>query len=172
MADLHFRWATAVDLIGLQKLAVVAFTAAYAEFNTEENMTAYLAENFSEGKLLGEINAGQIFLGVRGEQIVAYAKLVEPETIQIAGHHPLEIARLYTDIHLTGRGIGRSLLGAIDTEARTRGYDSICLGVWQKNFRAINFYQREGFRINGIVKFQLGDDPQDDFIMFRKLRNA
>jgi ribosomal protein S18 acetylase RimI-like enzyme len=165
------RYAVPLDLIPLQRLAVAAFTHAYAEFNTEENMTAYLSEHFSEEQLLHEIESGQVLIGLHEEKMVAYAKLVAPDSIQIPDRHPLEIARLYTDTNFIGRGIGKRMLKAIDEEAGKRGYDSVCLGVWQKNFRAINFYQREGFRIVGLTKFVLGDDPQDDFVMLRPLGN-
>lgn len=132
-------------------------------------MTAYLSENFSEEKLLSEITAGQILVGTEDEKIVAYAKLIIPDAAKIQGHHPLEIARLYTDVNLIGRGIGKQMLNAIDAETRKRGCDSVCLDVWQKNFRAINFYQREGFRIIGLTRFQLGNDVQDDFVMLRSV---
>lgn len=166
---MNSRPASPKDVQVLQQLAISAFMSAYREFNTEENMTAYLAENFSEEKLLKEIEAGQILLGIEDEKIVAYAKLVMPDATKIPDHHPLEIARLYTDVALIGRGLGKQMLAAIDEEARRRGCDSVCLDVWQKNFRAINFYQREGFRITGLTRFRLGEDVQDDFVMLRDL---
>lgn len=159
------------DLVSLQRLAIESFTLAYARFNTSENMHTYLSENFSEEKLLNEINSGEILVGLQDEQIVAYAKLVIPDSTKIPGSKPLEIARLYTDTKLIGRGIGVTMINAIADEAHKRGRDSICLDVWQKNYRAINFYQREGFRICGTTQFVLGDDVQDDFIMLRYLKS-
>lgn len=163
------RFATPKDVQELQRLAVGAFVSAYGEFNTEENLTAHLSENFSEEKLLSAINAGEMLLGVQDEKLVAYAQLMEPDAERVPGHRPLEIARLYTDAALIGRGIGKQMLAAIDEEARKRGCDSVCLATWQKNFRGINFYQREGFRIIGLTQFVMGDDVQDDFLMLRAL---
>lgn len=157
------------DLHPLRQLAIDSFTSAYAQFNTEEDIAAHLSEYFSEKKLLRAIESGEILLGVEGKKIVAYAQLVEPRAGSVEGHHPLEIARLYTDAALIGRGIGKQMIAAIDSEARRRGYDSVCLGTWQKNFRGINFYQREGFRICGLTQFRLGNDVQDDFVMIRNL---
>ncbi len=170
--NFNIRIAESDDLSTLRDLGISSFTSAYARFNTTENMHAYLSENFSEEKLLSEINAGEILVGLQNETIVAYTKLVIPDPSKIPGSNPLEIARLYIDTQLIGKGIGVNMIAAIAEEARKRGCDSICLDVWQKNYRAINFYQREGFRIFGLTQFRLGDDVQDDFVMVRKLRDA
>ena len=162
------RVAESSDLTAIRKLAIDSFTHAYARFNTEANMQKYLAENFSEEKLLEEIHARQILIGLRDEKIVAYAKLTEPDASKIPGRKPLEISRLYTDVSLIGQRIGTCMINHIANEAYDRGCDSICLDVWQKNYRAVNFYQREGFKIVGTTRFILGDDVQDDFVMLKK----
>ncbi len=54
-------------------------------------------------------------------------------------------------------------------EARGRGGDVLWLGVWQKNARAIAFYHKWEFEIVGTQTFQLGNDPQSDFVMRRSL---
>jgi ribosomal protein S18 acetylase RimI-like enzyme len=167
---LIFRRAEAGDLDPLRALSISSFTTAYARFNTAENMRNYLSENFSEEKLSQEIRDGQILVGIQNNKMVAYAKLVKPDATKIPGSNPLEIARLYTDTQLIGQGIGVEMINAISAEALNRGCDAICLDVWQQNYRAINFYQREGFTIFGTTRFVLGDDVQDDFIMFRKLK--
>jgi|GEM_PF-151592 RimJ/RimL family protein N-acetyltransferase len=165
------RLAISSDIIPIRKLAIESFSSAYARFNTEENMRQYLTEHFSEEKLLQEINEGLILLGLHEQRIVAYAKLVKPEANKIPGRNPLEIARLYTDVNLIGQRIGVCMMNHIANEARARSCDSICLDVWQKNFRAVNFYQREYFRIVGTTRFILGEDVQDDFVMLRKLED-
>ena len=50
-------------------------------------------------------------------------------------------------------------------EARLRGCDSVWLGVWEENLRAISFYKKWGFREVGNHIFTVGNDPQNDFIM-------
>lgn len=133
-------------------------------------MDRYLTENFSEERIVQEIEAGMILIGEQDSKVIAYAKLVSPSADKIPGYHPLEISRLYTDPALIGQGIGRHMMEAIIREAISRKCDSVCLDVWQKNYRAINFYQRCGFRICGLTQFHLGDDVQDDFVMIRHLK--
>ena len=45
----------------------------------------------------------------------------------------------------------------------------VWLGVWEHNQRAIEFYKKWGFEKFGTHIFQLGDDPQKDWLMLKKL---
>jgi hemerythrin-like domain-containing protein len=47
----------------------------------------------------------------------------------------------------------------------------VWLGVWDKNEKAIAFYQKNGFEIVGEHPFVMGNDRQNDFIMKRELPN-
>jgi ribosomal protein S18 acetylase RimI-like enzyme len=49
------------------------------------------------------------------------------------------------------------------------GAAAVWLGVWERNPRAIRFYERNGFAAVGDHIFQLGSDPQRDLIMVRRL---
>jgi len=53
--------------------------------------------------------------------------------------------------------------------ARELGCSTLQLGVWQRNTRAIAFYEREGFRITGETTFLVGSDLQSDWTMERQL---
>jgi diamine N-acetyltransferase len=163
------RFATPDDLEPLRDLAIATFTGAYDKFNTPENMRHYLTNNFSKQTLLSELNSDdiKIMVGETKEEMVAYMKLVKPPTGKVAAKNPIEIARLYTRTTVIGQGIGRDMIEALEEYASEQGHDAIVLDVWQKNYRAINFYQREGFRICGLTQFRLGDDVQDDFVMIR-----
>lgn len=52
------------------------------------------------------------------------------------------IEGIFVSSEMQSKGIGRRLLDFVKTK-RTE----LCLNVYQKNTRAIDFYQREGFRI-------------------------
>jgi diamine N-acetyltransferase len=161
------RVATTSDLADLRQLAIDAFINAYAVFNKETDIQQYLAENFSEEVLRAELTNPDvvILLAEQENQILGYVKLVPGGSEDLKFIRPIEIARLYSAVHTIGNGIGKKLVAAVCDFARKNNYDGIWLGVWQKNFRAVNFYQREGFRITGVTVFKLGDDVQDDFIM-------
>lgn len=168
---MNIRVATTADLANLRKLAIDAFINAYAVFNKETDMQQYLKENFSEDVLRAELTNPEIVILVAEQEnaILGYVKLVPGGCEDLKFNRPLEIARLYSAVHAIGSGIGKMLVAAVWDFARKNSYDGIWLGVWQKNFRAVNFYQREGFRITGVTDFKLGDDVQDDFVMAMKV---
>jgi ribosomal protein S18 acetylase RimI-like enzyme len=62
-------------------------------------------------------------------------------------------------------GIGKALMQTAINEAKQKGCNSIWLGVWEKNRRAINFYKKWGFREVGSHMFTVGDDPQRDLVL-------
>jgi ribosomal protein S18 acetylase RimI-like enzyme len=53
---------------------------------------------------------------------------------------------------------------AVDA-ARELGGETIWLGVWERNSRAIAFYEKCGFRDRGSQPFLVGSDLQTDRVM-------
>jgi diamine N-acetyltransferase len=82
---------------------------------------------------------------------------------------PLELGRLYVDRPWHGTGVAGALMDEVLRVATERGGRSLWLGVWQENPRAIAFYRRWGFEIAGEQVFEVGGDPQTDWVMVRVL---
>jgi diamine N-acetyltransferase len=51
-----------------------------------------------------------------------------------------------------------------------QGCDTVWLGVWEHNPRAIAFYEKWGFEKFGAHDFLLGTDLQTDILMKKKLK--
>ena len=49
--------------------------------------------------------------------------------------------------------------------------EEIHLGVWEKNEKAIAFYERWKFERYGSHLFMVGNDPQTDILMKRRFNN-
>jgi ribosomal protein S18 acetylase RimI-like enzyme len=81
----------------------------------------------------------------------------------------VEIVRFYVDRAWRGTGLAAALMDAAAEEARGRGARSLWLGVWERNPRAIRFYEKCGFRDVGSQDFVLGSDVQRDRVMARHL---
>ena len=80
----------------------------------------------------------------------------------------IEVARLYAVRRWIGAGVGAALMQHCMREAAARGHDALWLGVWERNERAIAFYERWGFKRVGTQPFQLGSDRQTDHVMVRR----
>lgn len=152
----------------LSKLGAKTFFDTFAKDNTPENMALHLKTSFSPEMQLQELSApGNIFLIAEIEKVaVGFAHLIiDSRDDSLSGKKPLEIRRIYASQEFIGKGIGKELMRASIQEAKRQGCDSLWLGVWEKNPRAIEFYKKWGFREIGSHVFMVGNDPQKDHIM-------
>jgi ribosomal protein S18 acetylase RimI-like enzyme len=60
-------------------------------------------------------------------------------------------------------------MDAVLAAAATAKADTVWLGVWEMNPRAISFYAKCGFTVVGEHVFVLGGDPQRDLVLVRKI---
>jgi ribosomal protein S18 acetylase RimI-like enzyme len=71
-----------------------------------------------------------------------------------------------------GHGVGAALLRAGLEAAGSAGHRTLWLGVWERNARALSFYERWGFEAVGDHVFRLGSDEQRDLILERSVPGA
>lgn len=173
----QIRPAGTTDAEPLAALAAQTFKDAFASENTADDIESYIRESFSTERLRAELaDPHNLFLlAFVGEADfpVGYAKLRTgtPEA-SVKGADPVELHRIYVDRSAIGHGVGAALMRtALDT-ARRRGHRTLWLGVWDRNQRAISFYERWGFEVVGDHMFRLGSDHQTDLIMERPVTDV
>ena len=162
------RYGSLSDVTMLSELGAKTFYDTFAKDNTPENINLYIKKSFSNEIQFNELSDPNIiFLIAELENDpVGYAKLKLDSKIEsIKGTKPMEIERIYSLHEYIGQGVGKELMLAAINEAKQRGCNSIWLGIWEKNPRAINFYKKWGFREVGTHLFMLGNDPQRDLIL-------
>ncbi|HXL58708.1 MAG TPA: GNAT family N-acetyltransferase [Chitinophagaceae bacterium] len=156
----------------LQQLSITTFTDTYEEYNTEEDMQLYIAQHFSQDILLDELNSKEnfFFIAMLNDEPAAYIKLrTSHELSQLKNKKNIELERIYVVKHLQGTGLGNRLIQYGVEFAQQKGYNTMWLGVWTRNEKAINFYKKCGFEIFGEHEFILGTDEQIDWLMKREL---
>jgi ribosomal protein S18 acetylase RimI-like enzyme len=170
--EMNIRYGTTDDANMLAEFGAKAFYDSFAKDNSEENMRLHLKRTYSPEIQLSELtNPDAIFLiaEIEGEA-AGYVKInLNNRDNSVKGIKTVEIERIYAAQEQIGKGIGKSLMQASIQEARRRGYDSLWLGVWEENRRAIEFYKKWGFKEVGTHVFMLGDDQQRDYIMELRL---
>ena len=173
IADINIRYANADDNTLLAELGARTFYDAFAAENRPENMTSYLAASFSPEIQAAELNdpLSIFFIAEVDDTAVGFARLKEgqPGGIDI-GLRPIELTRIYACKEWIGHGVGANLMKACLNEAEKRGCDTVWISVWEHNTRAQMFYRKWGFVEAGTQIFQLGDDPQNDLLMKRRVR--
>ena len=167
--------ANAATAAQLAELGRQTFQATFGAANTPEDLAAYLAENFGPEQQLAELQDPEttFLLAHMQGALVGYAKLREPSPLGLPdGQSPagrLEIERLYVAEDWLGTGLGAALMRAILALAEQLHCTAVVLGVWEKNARALAFYQRFGFRRIGEHAFRLGQDVQNDLVLRKGL---
>jgi len=163
---------TSSDVVALQNISRKTFIETFAEVNSPENMTSYLAEEFSLDKLSTEILNPNIhyYSACITEEVIGYLKLnFGTAQKELQDENSLEIERIYVSKEYLGTQVGQLLLGKAITIANDKKLDFIWLGVWEKNHRAIRFYEKKGFEVFDEHLFIIGDDKQTDLLMKLKL---
>lgn len=156
----------------LRRISIRTFEETFAADNPAEDMADYLRTSFSSEKLSGELRHPQseFYFAQQGSHIIGYLKIntgdaqtePQPET-------SVEIERIYVAKEYHGMKIGQHLLQKALERASELQADHVWLGVWERNERAIRFYQQNGFEVFGEHQFRLGSDLQTDLLMRKNL---
>lgn len=157
----------------LQSLSRESFFESFAQDNTEANMQHHMATSFALDKLTRELNNphSEFYVAFLEAQPIGYIKLNFGEAqTELQDPKAVEIERIYVRKAFQGRKVGQLLFDWAMQIAKERQADYIWLGVWEKNSKAIAFYQKNGFITFDQHIFMIGDDPQTDWMMKRILK--
>ena len=156
------------DIKGLQRIGRETFAASFGAENSASDMQKYLDENFNTEKVKSELENpdAEFYFAETDQQIVGYLKIntgnAQTETLI---ENALEIERIYVLAPYQGQGVGRLLFDKALEIAKSKAVENLWLGVWEKNLKAIRFYEKNGFVAFDQHIFKLGDDKQTDIMM-------
>ncbi len=173
--DINIRQANEVDIPLLAKIGRQTFYDAFKENNSsQENFEKYLSEAFNTQKVTDDYHANTtLFLLAENKKkkTVGYAKLRwDNRRDDLMPHHNyIELERIYVLKKYWNMGIGGWMMNEIFDLARARGYECVCLAVYEHNTAAIRFYERLDFQNIGTVLFELGDVIERDILMMKNV---
>ena len=172
MAVIRVAQAARHEMPLVQAIGQTVYSETFAPYNTTENMRAYLKEAYNLDQLMHEWAEAEsaYLIAWSGELPAGFLRLRRNDEVAAQlGNDTLELQRLYVYNSFQGRGVAARLMEEFMDIAQARQVEWVWLGVWEKNFRAQAFYQKWGFRKFGEHVFQMGDDPQIDWLFCRKL---
>lgn len=156
------------DLELLQEISRNTFLETFADSNTEKNMALYLEQSLSLEKLKTELldpHSAFYFLQ-DGDLVIGFLKINESAAqTELNEAQSMEIERIYVRKAHHGKKLGQLLFDKALALAQEKNCAYLWLGVWEKNLRAIRFYEKNGLVQFGQHVFQLGDDAQTDILM-------
>jgi ribosomal protein S18 acetylase RimI-like enzyme len=166
--SVQIRQAGPPDTDTIVSLSRTTFRETYGSQNTQENMDIHLDEHFNLGKIRQELTdpVFRFYLSFLEGKPVGFMKLrSDRQPRGVAQDRCLEIQRIYVLQEFQGASIGSELMKMAKDIARREGFSVVWLQVWQKNDRAIHFYQKSGFVIYETSTFLLGRELQQDYLM-------
>jgi ribosomal protein S18 acetylase RimI-like enzyme len=166
------RRGTAADAAALAELAARTFRETFADGSTPQDMALHLTQAYGtpqQGQELADPDITTLLVEADGH-LAGFAQVRTGETPEcVTGESPVELWRFYIAQLWHGRGVAQALMQRVELEARRRGARTLWLGVWERNARAIAFYQKSGFSDAGSHVFMVGTDAQTDRILVRSL---
>ncbi|MCW3070924.1 MAG: family N-acetyltransferase [Bacteroidetes bacterium] len=154
---------------GKEEAALIAALAEriwkkhYSTIITRAQIEYMFEKMYSAGSLIRQMNEGHEFtLVYLDERPVGYISLSTKD------HKNYFLHKFYVEADEQAKGIGTQLLGYII--ASLKNPQSIELTVNRQNYKAVNFYFKNGFVIKEVADFDIGNGYfMNDFVMAKKI---
>ncbi len=171
-----------IDADELLRFGATEFARTFGHLYTAEDLTAYLAANYSRQAYEKWATDPQykmlIAFDSEDSSIDGYI-LCGPNTLPLESISlgdgtvtddpslpSAEIKRMYVHPRVFGTAVAEALLlQAIAWLRYEQNYRHIYLGVYSENYRAQRFYQKHGFARVGAYSFKVGDHSDPEYIM-------
>lgn len=166
------RPATLDDAVALAALGRRTFHDTFAAGNTPDDLAAFLDATYGEAQQRVELASPDLTFLVAEHDgtLTGFALLRRRKSSSlVTDPNAIELQRLYVDRPFHGSGLGKALMAECVRVATAAGATAIWLGVWERNARALRFYEAQGFTAIGQQVFVVGSDPQTDIVMLRRL---
>ena len=152
----------------LAEFAARTFEETYSKYNRPEDMQAHLDANFGVEQQIAELADPHVvtILVRSSSELVAYAQVRRkspPSCVTQAD--PVELHRFYLDRSAHGKGLAAILMQEVYKASSELGGRHLWLGVWERNPRAIAFYEKCGFSDVGSQTYTVGPDKQKDRVL-------
>lgn len=168
----RIRPITVDDIPALQEISRETFKKTFDPYTAPDDMVRFLKEDYETAKMRSEIDNpnSRFFFLVVSDQVAGYLKVnVGDAQTEAIKDNALEVERIYLRQQFQHQGLGLILIKYAEKIARREAKDYMWLGVYEHNKVAQKFYARDGFKRVGQHVFQVGSDPQIDFLLAKKL---
>jgi len=159
---------TPADIDILINLSRETFYNSYYHLTDPDHFEDYIASAFDADKLLAELNDpdSAFYFAILNDEVTGYLKLnFGAAQSEFRDENAMEIERIYLLKQYHGQQFGRQLINFAIQTAKDKQLQYIWLGVWQKNPKAIGFYEHNGFKVCGTHTFRFGGEDHDDLMM-------
>jgi ribosomal protein S18 acetylase RimI-like enzyme len=172
MENLAIKMVILSDLSLLHEISKQTFSETFAHNNSANSIEKYLTTSLSDQTLTNELNDENsiFYFAMLNGQVIGYLKInFGNAQTELKENNGVEIQRIYVLSKYHGLKVGQFLFEKAMEVAALKGAVYVWLGVWEKNLRAIRFYEKNGFVQFDQHAFLLGDEQQTDIMMKKAL---
>lgn len=163
---------TPADAALLARIGGTSLLESHGHSAPAEIMQQYVENSFSEEACRTELTDGNnIFTAVvYNQEPVGYSKVILRTPHSLVDLQPVtKLERLYLLKDYYGHKLGHQLLQEAIRFSESCGDKGMWLDVWQENYRAIRFYQKQGFETVGESRFVLTETRTNPiWVMLRR----
>jgi diamine N-acetyltransferase len=161
---MHLQQASLADIITIRRLAESIWLAHYPQIIGMEQTQYMLQKMYSAQRLSQQLTDGLDFwLVMEQEQPIGFVA-----TKQVTENEAF-IDKFYLDTNQQSTGLGSGAL-ALLLEKLPITTQNIQLQVNRQNYKSINFYFKNGFKIASCMDVEIGNGyAMNDFLMVRRL---
>jgi ribosomal protein S18 acetylase RimI-like enzyme len=152
----------------LQEIAVKTFTKTIPADVSSDDMQVYVQDRFGKDVIARALSnpETEFYIARLNKEAIGYLKInFGNAQTDLKDPEGMEIERIYTLSEHFGKNVGKVLLDKAFETAREKNVKYVWLGVWEKNPRAIRFYEKNGFVSFGNHSFKFGNDTHTDILM-------
>jgi GNAT superfamily N-acetyltransferase len=157
-----YKKATNLDCKLIYDLALEIWNQHYVPIIGQDQVDYMLRTLYSESALTNQMKEGQNFTLIYSNEIpIGYFSISKKGEVSF-------LHKFYIDSREQSQGLGTKVMNKIITQSK--GEKTIELTVNRQNFKTINFYFKNGFRIKSVEDFDIGNGYfMNDFVMEKKL---
>ena len=166
------RPATLADVALLCQLGATTFRETYRSLSDHREVDEYADENFTAAKVEAWFRkpcARTLVASLDGVP-VGYAHVRSAKVPAcVTDRKAVELSRLYLLASAQGSGVGGALIAAAIDEVVALGGETVWLGAYDRNVKALAFYARRGFVRVGTHEFEFGGQVYADPVLTRRV---
>lgn len=158
---IHLRIAQEKDLDTIATLAQIIWNEHYVSIVGQEQVDYMLAKIYNHQSLVEQLNKKKhvFYLIDYNNQSIGFISVSTSDNIHYFLH------KFYIDQQKSNAGIGTEVLNLLVKNINPK---SLTLTVNRQNYKSINFYFKNGFKIDRVEDFDIGNGYQmNDFVMVR-----
>ena|ERR1700750_66869 len=166
---IQIRRANPDDAQHIALLGRITFTETFSEyFRDQKDLFEYYERTFDVSKIRASLQKENnlYWIAFWNELPVGYAKLkIHSNTESIETENASQLQKIYVLREFLDQKIGKQLMDELMNSFMTSDKTHLWLSVLKSNERAVQFYDRNGFKHAGEHEFRIGKEVFDFYIL-------